>query len=76
MSVQACLVADELAISMEVGAALTKRRVQRLLFPSVVGGATNLVVYLQNCTRDSLMILNAAELEEKVKEMARRARRD
>ena len=71
---QACLATNDLSVSMEVGAALTSRRVQGVLFPSVVGGATNLVVYLQNCTRDSLTILNAKELQEKVNEMARRPR--
>jgi hypothetical protein len=58
---------------MEVGAVLAKCRVQGVLFPSVVGTDANLVVYVQNCSRASLAIVNADALQEKVKEVARLA---
>src|ERR1700739_1129168 len=71
---QFCLALDNLSVSMEVGYVLAKRRIQGVLFPSVVGTDANLVVYVQNCRRGALAILNADELREKVKEMARRLR--
>lgn len=70
---RACFAVDDLSISMQVGSALVKRGIQGVLFPSVVGGATNLIVYLQNSKRDSLQIVNVEELQEKVREMARRS---
>ena len=71
---QFCLALDILSVSMEVGTVLAKRRIQGVLFPSVVGTDANLVVYVQNCRRGSLAIMNADELRKKVKEMARRLR--
>jgi len=68
---QFCLALDDLSVSMEVGSVLKKRRIQGVLFPSVVGTDANLVVYVQNCPHSSLAILNADKLKEKVKEMAR-----
>ena len=71
---QFCLALDNLSVSMEVGSVLAKRRIQGVLFPSVVGTDANLVVSVQNCRRESQAILNADELRQKVKEMARRLR--
>jgi len=71
---QSCLALDDLSVSMEVGSVLAKGRIQGVLFPSVVGADANLVVYVQNCPRSSLTILNADELKAKVQEMARRLR--
>ena len=51
---QSCFTPDDLSISMEVGAVLAKRRVQGVLFPSVVGTDANLVVYVRNCSRHRL----------------------
>lgn len=70
---QSCFTPDDLSVSMEVGAVLAKRRVQGVLFPSVVGTDANLVVYVQNCPPASLAIVNADELQEKVEEVARLA---
>ena len=41
---QFCLALDNLSVSMDVGSVLAKRRIQGLLFPSVVGTDANLVV--------------------------------
>jgi len=71
---QFCLALDNLSVSVEVGSILAERRIQGVLFPSVVGTDANLVVYVQNCPRSSLAILNADELKEKVRKMARLSR--
>jgi RES domain-containing protein len=69
-----CLSPDALDTSMAVAAELIAARVQALIFPSVVGGADNLVVYLANCGPGALEIQNANELISKAKRIAAKAR--
>jgi hypothetical protein len=45
----ACLDKDDLKASMELARELIWAGVERLLFPSAVGGDDNLVVYRANC---------------------------
>jgi hypothetical protein len=59
---------------MAVAAELIAARVQALIFPSVVGGADNLVVYLANCGPGALEIRNAKELISKAKRIAAKPR--
>jgi RES domain-containing protein len=69
-----CLLPDVLIDSMDLAAELIGAKVQGLIFPSVVGGADNLVVYLSNCGRAALNIHNAEELISKAKRMATKLR--
>jgi hypothetical protein len=69
-----CLLPDSLDTSMAVAAELIAAQVQALIFPSVVGGADNLVVYLANCGPGALEIHNANELISKAKRIAAKAR--
>jgi RES domain-containing protein len=69
-----CLIPDALDTSMAVAAELIAARVQALIFPSVVGGADNLVVYLANCDPGALEIHNANELISKAKRIAAKVR--
>jgi hypothetical protein len=59
---------------MAVAGELIAAHVQGLIFPSVVGGPNNLVVYLSNCGPGALKIHNADELIAKAKRIADKAR--
>lgn len=65
---------DSLEDSMEFAAVLIAAKIQGLVFPSVVGGSENLVVYVDNCGPDALTLYNAEELVEKAKLMAAKVR--
>jgi RES domain-containing protein len=69
-----CLVPEALSASMELAVELIKGKVQGLVFPSVVGGGENLVVYLANCSPNVFKICNAVELVAKAKRIAQRGR--
>jgi RES domain-containing protein len=69
-----CLSPDALDTSMTVAAELIAARVQALIFPSVVGGTDNLVVYLANCGPGALKIQHANELISKAKRIAAKSR--
>ncbi|MGO8718395.1 MAG: hypothetical protein ACLQMO_04150, partial [Acidobacteriaceae bacterium] len=58
--------------SMELSRELEAEGIQGLLFPSVVGGDDNLVVYRANCGRRALSLKN---LQEVVDQMGRIAGR-
>jgi len=51
----ACLAEHDLVASMDLARELETAGTQGLLFPSVVGGDGNLVVYLANCSRKTLV---------------------
>jgi hypothetical protein len=59
---------------MEVAAVLIAARIQGIVFPSVVGEAENLVVFLENCGPGALTLHNADELVLKAKRMSAKAR--
>jgi RES domain-containing protein len=69
----ACLNKDDLGPSMKLATQLVKADIQGLIFPSVVaGGDDNFVVYVGNCTSDSLRIQNEKEFIEEVKKIAKK----
>ncbi len=68
----ACLNKADLTASMELSRELEAEGIQGLLFPSVVGGDDNLVVYRANCGRRALSLKN---LQEVVDQMGRIAGR-
>lgn len=70
-----CLASDALDASMAVAAELIAARMQAVIFPSVVGGAGNLVVYLANCGPGALKIHNANALISKAKRIAAKGKR-
>jgi hypothetical protein len=55
---EACLDKDDLSASMELARELIAREIEGLLFPSVVGGDDDLVVYRANCGRKALSLKN------------------
>lgn len=63
-----------LADSMEFAAVLIAAKIQGLVFPSVVGGTENLVVYIDHCGTDALTLYNADDLVAKAKRMATKVR--
>ena len=67
---KACLNEDDLSASMEVGSILVREGIQGLLFPSVIGGDDNLIVYRANCTKKSLTIHNEKEVIEEAERIA------
>lgn len=58
----ACLDPDDLTASMELAKLLEAEGIQGLLFPSVVGGDDNLVVYRGQCRRSALTIENEQQV--------------
>jgi RES domain-containing protein len=67
---QRSLLPDELETSMKVAAALISANIQGVVFPNVVGGTENLVVYLANCGAAALRLHNADELITKARRIA------
>lgn len=68
--VKACLALDSLEPSMELARELQAEGIQALLFPSVVGGDNNLVVYRADCGRKALALQNEKEVIEQAKRIA------
>jgi RES domain-containing protein len=68
----ACLNKDDLGASMELAGELITGGIEGLLFPSVVGGDDNLVVYRANCGRKALTLKNEREVLDQVRRIASR----
>ena len=66
----ACLAEHDLADSMDLARELETTGIQGLLFPSVVGGDGNLVVYLANCSRKTLALKNEQQVIDQAKRIA------
>jgi hypothetical protein len=58
----ACLNKTDLTASTELSRELEAKGIQGLLFPSVLGGDDNLVVYLTKCGRKALKFQNELEV--------------
>lgn len=71
---KACLAKDDLSASMELARELEAGGIQGLLFPSVVGGDDNLVVYRANCGRKTLTIQNEQEVIAQAQRMVAKRR--
>jgi RES domain-containing protein len=67
-----CLDKDDLSASMELARELISAGTEGLLFPSVVGGHDNLVVYRVNCRRKALSLKNEREVLDQVRRIADR----
>lgn len=68
----ACLDKDDLSASMELARELISTGIEGLLFPSVVGGDDNLVVYRANCGQKALSLKNEREVLDQVRRIAGR----
>ena len=68
----ACLDKNHLAMSMELARELISSGIEGLLFPSVVGGDDNLVVYRVNCGRKALSLKNEREVLDQMRRITRR----
>jgi RES domain-containing protein len=66
----ACLNKADLSASMDLARELEAEGIQGLLFPSVVGGDDNLVVYRANCHRKALTLQNEQEVINQAKRIA------
>jgi RES domain-containing protein len=66
----ACLDKDDLTASMELACELISAGIEGLVFPSVVGGDENLVVYRANCGRMALSLKNEMEVIDQVRRIA------
>lgn len=66
----ACLAKNDLSASMDLARELEAEGIQGLLFPSVVGGDDNLVVYRANCGRKALTLQNEHEVIDQAKRIA------
>jgi len=65
-----CLAKNDLAASMDLARELDAQGIQGLLFPSVVGGDDNLVVYLANCSSKALTLKNEQQVIDQAKQIA------
>ena len=65
-----CFDPDDLGVSQEVGAFLFANGVQGILFPSVLGKGTNLVLNRLRCTANNISIANQEEFISKSREIA------
>jgi len=68
----ACFDKHDLTPSMELARELIAAGIEGLVFPSVVGGEDNLVVYRANCGRKALTLQNEREVLEQVRRIAGR----
>jgi RES domain-containing protein len=68
--VKICLALNDLESSMDLARELQAGGIQALLFPSVVGGDGNLVIYRANCGRKALVLQNEKEVIEQAKRIA------
>jgi RES domain-containing protein len=66
----ACLNKADLTASMELSRELEAEGIQGLLFPSVLGGDDNLVVYRANCGRRTLTLQNEQQVIDQAKRIA------
>ena len=66
----ACLAEHDLIASMDLARELEAKGIQGLLFPSVVGGDDNLVVYLANTSPKMLALKNEQQVIEQAKRIA------
>ena len=71
----ACLDKNDLRPSMELARELISQGIQGLVFPSVVGGDDNLVVYRTNCGQKALSLRNERDVLEQVRRIASRHKR-
>ena len=69
-----CLDKNDLRPSMELARELISAGIEGLIFPSVVGGYDNLVVYRVNCGRKALSLKNEREALDQMKRIAARRR--
>ena len=65
-----CLAEHDLVASMDLARELEAKGIQGLLFPSVVGGNENLVVYLASCSRKMLALKNEQQVIDQAKQIA------
>ena len=70
----ACLAKNDLAASMNLARELEASDIQGLLFPSVVGGDDNLVIYLANCSPKMLALKNEQQVIDQAKRIASKHR--
>lgn len=70
----ASLAKNDLAASMDLAQELETKGIQGLLFPSVVGGDNNLVVYLANCSAKALTLNNEQQVIDQAKRIAAKHR--
>jgi hypothetical protein len=68
----ACLAKNDLGPSMDLARELEAQGIQGLLFPSVVGGDDNLIIYRANCGRKALILQNEREVIDQAKQIAAR----
>jgi RES domain-containing protein len=68
----ACLAKNDLGPSMDLARELEAQGIQGLLFPSVVGGDDNLIIYRANCGRKALILQNEREVIDQAKQIATR----
>jgi len=66
----ACLNKSDLTASMDLSREFEAEGIQGLLFPSVVGGDDNLVVYRANCGRGVLALQNEQQVIDQAKRIA------
>ena len=67
---RACLAKNDLSASMDLARELEEEGIQGLLFPSVVGGDDNLVVYRANCRGKALTLQNEQQVIAQAKRIA------
>jgi hypothetical protein len=66
----ACLNKPDLIASINLARELEAEGIQGLLFPSVVGGNDNLIIYLSNCGPKALALKNEQQVIEQAKRIA------
>ncbi|MGB6871304.1 MAG: RES family NAD+ phosphorylase [Acidobacteriaceae bacterium] len=67
-----CLDKNDLRPSMDLARELITAGIEGLVFPSVVGGDDNLIVYRANCGRKALFLQNEREVIDQVRRIAGR----
>lgn len=67
-----CLEKNDLRPSMDLARELITAGIEGLVFPSVVGGEDNLIVYRANCGRRALTLQNEREVIDQVRRIAGR----
>ena len=68
--IRACLTENDLSPSMDLARELEAEGIQGLLFPSVIGGDGNLVLYRANCNPKTLTIQNEQQVIDQAKRIA------
>lgn len=67
-----CLDKIDLRASMDLAQELITAGIEGLVFPSVVGGEDNLIVYCANCGRKALSLQNEREVIDQVRRISGR----